>query len=315
MSGRGKRILYQCFDVALWLSAAASVVLLLLFTVPKEQPELAEYLALDAFLLCCLFRIPVFVHEIGHLLFGLIVGMRPAAFVVSGIGISPKGVRYIGSGTAGMAAMYPKNGRSVRGKALVFSLGGSVLGLLLGGVMFALYFALPYHPALLFCAFLAVFVLCEAIRALIPAELSAGKTDGAVIRGILKHSSEEEIMLRVLTAQGILFKGTFSEISQELLYDVPVVREDLPSRRVLLALRIQYELAHRNQESARKLLNEFAGLEEDFSQDEADFLRRYEGYFDGVFEAEKKQPFFGIRELEKSLSEDIKKGSCNEQDP
>ena len=315
MSGRGKRILYQIFDVVLWLCTAASVVLLLLLTVPKDDPEIAEFLALDALILCCLFRIPVLIHELGHLLFGLIAGMRPAAFMISGICISSKGVRYVGSKAAGMTAMYPKNGRNVRGKTLALSLGGALFGLLLGGVMLALYFALPYHPALLFFAFLAFFVLYEAIRALIPVELYTGKTDGAVIRGILKHAPEEEIMLRVLTVQGILFKGTFSEIPRELLYDVPVVREDLPARRALLALRVQYELAHKNEDDARKLLKEFADLEEYFSQDEADFLSRYENYFSGVFEAEKKQPLFGIRELENSLSESIKKEPCDEQDP
>ena len=315
MSGRGKRILYHVIDIALWLCAVACIVLFILFTTPKKAPDLAEFLAFDAVIICILLRIPVLVHELGHLLFGLMVGMRPAAFIFSGFSISSKGIHYVGSKAVGMTAMYPRNGKSVRGKTLAFSFGGSVFGLLVGAALLALYFALPYHPALLFCAFLALFVIYEGIRALIPAELSAGKTDGAVIRGILKHSPEEEIMLRVLTAQGILFKGTFADLPRELLYDVPVVREDLPAHRALLELCIQYELSLRNDEGAQIYMGKFAALEEYFSQDEVDFLRRYNGYFSGAFEAEKKQPLYGIRELEKSLLEDEKKEPCDEQDP
>ena len=315
MSGRAKRISYQIFDVVLWLCALASVVLLFLFTMPKESPEVAEYIALDAVIICSLIRIPVLIHEIGHLIFGLFAGMKPAAFVVSGISISSKGVRYVGAKTAGMTAMYPKNGKNVRGKTLALSLGGGLFGLVLGGILLTIYFVLPYHPALLFCAFLSFFLFHESIRALIPAELATGKTDGAVIRGILKGCAEEEIVLRVLTVQGLLNRGTFADVPRELLYDVPVVREDLPAYRALLALRVQYELARHGDEEARKHLTVFAGLEEYFSQDEADFLRRYELYFNGAFEIEKKQPLLGIRELEKMLSENVKKGSCDEQNP
>ena len=315
MSGRGKRILYLVLDIVLWVCAVGSAALILLLNVPKARPELAEYLVMGALVLSILLRIPVLVHELGHLLFGLFSGMRPVSFMICGMCISAKGVRFVGSKTAGMTAMYPKNGKNVRKKALALSFGGAAFGLLLGGALLAIYFAFPYHPALLFFALLAIFVVYESVRALIPVELAAGKTDGAVIRGILKRSSEEEIMLRVLTAQGILFEGIFTEIPRELLYDVPVVREDLPARRALLALRVQYELAHQNTENAQKNFNEFAVLEEYFSAEEAEFFSRYQNYFNGSFEAEKKQPLFGVRELEKTLAESTEKGPRNEQDP
>ena len=292
MSGRTKRILYRILDTVLWLAAALGVFLMLLLIASKEKeaPQAAEFIACGAFVLCILLKIPVLLHELGHLLFGLIAGMKPVSFRVS----------FLGGSTAGAIEMVPKNPKKVRGRFLCFALGGGIFNLLVGAVLLALFLSLPYHPALLFCGMFSSFSLYEGVRALIPAELPAGKTDGGVICGILRQSPEEMVMLRVLEVQGILCKGSFSAVPRRALFETPVVREDLPAFHALLSLRMQYLLALCDEKGAAEQLSRLKNLEEYFSEGEKKELERYERYFSGDFTA-RKEPLFGLSELEKTL--------------
>ncbi len=239
MSGKTKRILYTVTEYTLRAAAFVGVILLALFTVPRPFGT-AEWLVLNGFIAAIILRIPATVHEIGHLLFGWIAGMKCASVTLSHFRIAGGKVRFVFSDADGSCEMFPKNGKSVRAKTIAFTLGGSVLCLAVGLAFLLLYLLLPYQVELLFCAFMGVYILFEGLIALYPAELPAGKTDGAVLLGILKHSSEEDVMLRVLTAQGILHRGTYSDIDRDLLFAPPVVREDLPAFHALLLLQYHY---------------------------------------------------------------------------
>lgn len=301
MSGRTKRKLYFVFDLLLWACAIAGAAVILL-TTPKEAPDTWDMIACFGLVICVLLRIPVLVHELGHLVFGLLAGMKPISFAVSFVRFSGDGVKFIGwSKTAGATEMIPRSGNAVRARMTVFALGGGVFNLLVGGALLALYLCLPYHSGLLFCGLFSLFSLYEGIRALVPCELAAGKTDGGVLLGLIKNSPEEEIMLRVLEAQGILYRNSFAQIKRQLLFEIPVVREDLPAFAALLLLRLQYLLYHG--EDAQAVMSRFETLSEYFSDAERAEL----GFYRAVMRGEKpenrtkKEPLYGVRELKSNL--------------
>ena len=301
MSGRTKRKIYLVFDLLLWACAFAGAAAILL-TTPKENPDAWDMVACFGLVICILLRIPVLVHELGHLLFGLLVGMKPISFTVSFFRFSGEGVKFIGgSKTAGATEMIPGSCKGVRARMIVFALGGGVFNLIVGGVLLALYLCLPYHSGLLFCGLFSLFVLYEGIRALVPCELAAGKTDGGVLLGLLKKAPEEEVMLRVLEVQGILYRNDFAHIKRELLFETPVVREDLPAFAALLLLRLQFLLYHK--EDAQAVMSRLETLSEYFSDAEREELEFYRSVIRGERPEKsiKKEPLYGVRELKNHL--------------
>lgn len=299
MSGRTKRILYQIADVTLFLALGVGMLAVTLFLRRPEERSWQEELAYCGALLVLVLGLPVLLHECGHLLFGTLAGMKLASF-------SFRSFYHARGAVAGATAMYPKNGKHVKGKFLLFTLGGAVCNLSVGTALFLLWLLLPYHPALLYCGTISGFIFFEGVHALLPAELPAGKTDGAVLLGLLKNRPEEEVALRVLTAQGILYRGKFSDIPEELLFSTPVVREDLPAFHALLFLRAQYLLARG--QSAEDCLERLSSLREYLSEEEGEELGRYRSL--AGFCA-KRSPFAGVNELEAELEARAKRGEEN----
>ncbi len=309
MSGKTKRILYHICDWTLWAAAIAGIVLLVLFSAGRIGR--AELIAFSAVIVCVLLRLPAAVHECGHLLFGAFAGLKFHAATISYLrfteGRPPQFVwkpeRYAGS-----AEMFPTGGDGVRGRMIAFTLGGAVCNLMVGGIALLLYFLLPYHAALFFFALLAPLMLYEGVRALLPATLPAGKTDGAVLVGLLKRSPEEEVALRVLTAQGILFRREFSHIPRELLFEAPVVQEDVPAFQALLLLRAQYLLSEGDEEGARAQLDRLLSVE-DLPQETADAAARWESLLNGE-EVPAQEGLYGVTRLEEALGAQKNKNSA-----
>ncbi len=291
MNGQGKRAVYRALDLIL-LAAEIGGIVAVLLTAPFGSPNLGEYLAVGGCVVAILAGIPVLIHECGHMLFGSLAGMKLASFRFSSVFSRAK--------TAGATEMYPAKETHIRGRMICFTLGGAALNLMVGIPLFVPYFVLPYHPARLFCVLFSFANLYEGLRAVIPAELSAGKTDGAVLRGVIRRDAEEEIALRVLTAQGILNRKTFSEVPRALLFDAPVVREDLPAFHALLFLRMQKQLWEGEDASASfDRLRESA---EYLSAAQEEELLRYGAAVAGEKFTAKKQPLHGVRELENRLA-------------
>lgn len=302
MSGRTKTIIYRVIDIVLLLAAGAGLVLMWYFSGQGEIWMCAVDVAVFLFL-----PLHILVHELGHVLAGSVTGMRFFSFRVGNFTVSRvRGkvrVRYADSGlTAGESSFCPKSAPHVRGRFVFTALGGAALNLIYAAVFFALYFVLPAHPALLVFEMFAPFNLYEGIMALYPAELPAGKTDGKVALGLIRGNAEELVALRVLTAQGILHRETFDKVPRELLFCMPVVREDLHAYHALLLLRAEYLLATGEEEGARGELERLKGLFEYLSEEERAEATRYLAYFEGAF-TEGDEPLFGIRALETMLLE------------
>lgn len=233
MSGRAKRNIYLFAEVALFLIAcAAGLGVAALFSHRLLQGGssagvvLRILFAFVAAFIVLLADLPVFVHELGHLCFGACAGMKVKSFHVKFL---------FRHGGGGFSEFVPRKETHLRGKLIATALGGSVFDLLFGGALYALTFTLPNGFWAIFCAVSAPFFLWEGIRALIPAELATGKTDGGILLGIMLHRAEEEVALRVLIAQTIEERG--EEIPASLLYDMPAIREDAPVFHALLLLR------------------------------------------------------------------------------
>lgn len=291
MSGKTKRNIYHFADFCLFVLFGLGSLFLPVFLRSRSADlVLADFLFYAAALVLFVFGFPAFLHECGHLLFGLLAGMKLARF---GFHCFPKGT------VAGETAMYPKNGKHVKGKFTALTLGGATMDLVAAAALLLLWLLLPYHPALLFCGTLSGPLFYEGVRALLPAELPAGKTDGAVLSGLLKHRPEEEVMLRVLTAQGILFRGDFSDIPEALLFEAPVVREDLPIFAALSLLRVQWLLAAGREGEAESLMEDL--LPRELSEEARPDLMRYAALFGGDFRADEAVPLQGVRALEARL--------------
>lgn len=246
MSGRTKRILYRFFTVILLFVAYAGAVLMLYvangasFQLPSASLQIVWwcFLCVDI-----LFPLSILIHEVGHLLFGWISGMKFVSVTVCWAGLFRSGKKFRFAPRfryAGATQMFPKNGRHVRDRVSAFTLGGAAFNLIYGAVFLVLFFLLPHYPALLFFELFAPLNLMEGLTALYPVELSEGKTDGAVLLGLIRKESGEEVMLRVFQAQGILNEGSFSDIPRELLFEAPVIREDDAAFCALTQLREQY---------------------------------------------------------------------------
>lgn len=246
MSGRNRRILYYVVTTVFGFAAVACAVLMAVLTA-REWAELpAAYLAVYIAAAACLLLLHpgVLVHEAGHLLFGACAGMKCVSFSVGFFSFSPRGkkVSLRISPTAGETQLIPNKTSNMRRRMMAATLGGALLNFTVGTVFAVLFFLLPNPPALLFFELLAPFQLYEAVAAILPAELNAGKTDGALFSELKKKTDEADVLLRVLTAQGMLEKGSFSDLPQELLFSAPVVREDCPYFLSLLHMRYQWLL-------------------------------------------------------------------------
>lgn len=299
MSGKTKRTIYYVLSAVLLVASIAAVILMWIY---GEGENYIFGLAIAAYLL---FPLNVLVHEMGHLLVGLLCGMKFATVRVGHLVFVRDHGKFscrfsLSNGTAGETAFYPTSSRRVKGRFLLTSLGGAMFNFIYAAVFGALYFVLPRTSAILFFEYFAPLSLYEGIMALLPVELLPGKTDGAVIMGLLKSNAEEAVALRVLTAQGMLHRKTFCELPKELLFDVPIVREDLPAYHALLILRVQYLLAAERQEEGRNELNRLLALSEYLSDEELEEVKRYAGYFEGNFKAA-EGTLYGIVELEKRL--------------
>ncbi len=273
MSGRTKLIVYRIFVAACIVAefVAAAFLLYAANDASWQEPSLQIVIvAVSALAVCVFFPIGVLVHELGHLLFGFLSGMKFFSVCVNWIGVyrTGKPIRFVWKRNSGATQMYPKSGNVARDGILIYTLGGILLNFIYAAAFLVLFFAGLRSPVLLFFEVLAPFSLAEGLIALYPAELPTGKTDGAFALSILKKTPEADIALRVFRAQGILNRHCFSEIPRSLLFDAPVVREDDNAFLALEQLRYQYMIWQGDTDGAIRELKRLTDLNEYLSEEQ-----------------------------------------------
>lgn len=300
MSGRTKRMLYAFFTILGLLAALAAAILAWYFSPQRTWLELSLFIVFY-----CLLPLNVLWHELGHIFFGFACNMKFVSLKLGRIVFTRANKKLkcgfsASNNAAGEYVFFPRSTKQIRMRFLLTTLGGAVFNFVYAVPFLVLFFFGPSHPALLFFEMFVPLSLLEGISALVPVELSAGKTDGLVAIGLIKRRPEEEIALCVLRAQGILYKKTFSDIPHTLLFDVPVVREDLPALHALLFLRMQYLFWENREDEARAALENAESIG-DISDEEWEEFERYRGYFEGEFTKE-DSPMYGVRMLENRLA-------------
>lgn len=271
MSGRTKRIIYEIFETVLGLLALAGTVVLAFFGAIRDENQLIG--CVIAFLIfgvfCIVLPINVLIHECGHLLFGKIANLKSISISVGWFQIDGNGIRITRKHSfAGETQMLPKSIKGVRGKTACFALGGALLNLIYGAVFLSLFFVLPMHPVLFFFELCAPLNIFEGLTALYPAELDSGRTDGKVLTELACKTPFSEVFLAVLTAQGLLYKQGYAEIPRELLFDLPIVREDEPAFLALTQLRWQYLFMNGDEEGAATQIKRLETLVDYLSEED-----------------------------------------------
>ena len=181
------------------------------------------------------------IHELGHLLFGLLSGFRPVSFSVACVRFSRIGkkVSFVPNAAyAGACEMYPVGETRLKGRILLYTMGGVIFNFIFAVTGILCFLLLPASWGLLFFVSLAPLNLFECVTELLPVQLSAGKTDGKFALDLIKGESGARNAYAVFHAQSLLSKGSFSDVPRAVLYDVPVVREDDPVFLSLLSLRM-----------------------------------------------------------------------------
>ena len=200
-----------------------------------------------------LLRVDLFLHELGHLLFGVLAGLKVRRACIGMFSFGQGGVRFGRRAVAGETQFSLRSTKGAHARLFAAAVGGSVFALAFGGTMLALYFVLPSHPALFFFTQLGVCCLPLALTELLPAELAAGKTDGLVLKELIRRTGETELSVRVMLAQLYARDMSLKDVPKELLFEVPVVREDSPAFAGLLRLQADYLHAYGDEAGERTI--------------------------------------------------------------
>lgn len=241
MSGRARKTIYFCITTSCLLAAIVACALMFFSAYRAGGTFLHTLFSFLIFFGVTVLTSPcVIVHECGHLLFGLCARLKPVSVCLGRVAFENKRVRVVASAAAGKTEFVPRGGEGVRRRMMIAAIGGATFNFLFGILFFVLFFLLPVNPILLFFELFAPLHLFEGIAALLPAELSTGRTDGELFRLLKNNAPEARVLVSAMTAQGILFSETFDGIDEKLLFAVPVVREDDPAFLSLLHLRWQY---------------------------------------------------------------------------
>lgn len=173
-------------------------------------------------------------HEIGHMIFGLIGGMafhsiRLPFVTLIKLNGKTKFIKNTERGVLGMCEMYPKTTVNPEKCFALQAFGGplgsfvslcvSAVLLLLGGIING-YVTCFFGVA---APLLYVIFLNNAF----PLEIGGAKTDGAQIAGYFKKDPSFRVLSATLTAQGCYYSGVSpKDLPHELLHDLPVIPED-----------------------------------------------------------------------------------------
>lgn len=205
------------------------------------------------------------IHELGHVFFAARAGMETLyvkcfclAFERAADGKMQ--FSFVSPFADDCTQVTPKFGGNMQNRACAYTLGGLVFGgifllviaiaailLAVLGIEFYLFWGILPYAAYLFLLNVA------------PAEYASGKTDMQVFIGLKKGFDAEKNMQSAMEIQGRLYEGnSFSEISEELYYDLPQLCEDEPLYAVMLDLRYRYHLEKEEMEKAADCLNRLA---------------------------------------------------------
>lgn len=242
-------------------------------TIPLKAPQDLNVVSAILIALAALYLV-LLTHELGHLLFGKLAGMRPFLLITGPLKMvaTQKGWQVsLNTNFAlagGLAACMPVRTDTMRRDLLWFVAGGpltSLLGSLLGFLLYAL---VPDSSALSFFGLLfgvtagAIFLVT-----LVPAKTSGFMTDGAQILSLLRGGIEAEQRALILVLQAESLKGTRPrDYSPEILQRMLSLRCN-PAMDASVDLLVYYHHLDRGDvEQAGQLLDQTLARENDLPE-------------------------------------------------
>ena len=205
--------------------------------------------------------IGIFMHEAGHLIFGLAAGMRFKSIRLPFLKIYESGGKIrvgkcdLGS-VLGSCEMYPTGDIPPARAFILEALGGPVgsFTALLLSVAFLL--QAPYispYPAILF-GFAHPVLYCVFLENAFPVSVRGARTDGGQIVELMSGTPSAKALLAALTAQAMFAAGkTPSEVPYEVLFEVPQLPDDDANYILLLNTKYLYALDRADFEAVRDI--------------------------------------------------------------
>ena len=189
-----------------------------------------------------------FIHELGHMFFGALCKIKAV----------PK-FSCFGSS---FCRLIPKTTRKLKTRVIITSLGGVFFNIAVAAVLHSLVLFAPVPSWLSFiipsCVYLAVLNI-------IPAEFYNGKTDGAICVELLNNTDTAKVMLAVMAVQAYVLNGVpIERAGRELLFDLPVIREDDMAFIALCELKSEYFKAAGENDKAEEYRKRFEQLKEEY---------------------------------------------------
>ena len=261
MTARQKLSIYRVAQYVLLAAALALTILLIL----KGDVGAGSRVLVCA-LVCiaaAVLQAHYLIHELGHLVFGLLTGFCPISFAVGFVRFARFGkkVSFVPNAAyAGACEMYPVGEKHLKGRLLFYTLGGAAFNFLFAAAGILCFLLLPASWGLLFFAALAPLNLYECVTELLPMQLPAGKTDGKFALDLVKGENGAQNTFAVFRVQSLIAKGCFADVPRSILYDVPVVREDDPAFLSLLSLRMMRSTLLNEREEALLCAERLSGL-------------------------------------------------------
>lgn len=185
-------------------------------------------------------------HELGHMLAGAICKIK----------VIPK-FKLFGNSYCEIS---PKGDKRLKARVYFTVKGGVIMNFLLFAVGIAgLQFGASWLGVLMpACAYLLI--LND-----LPAEFADGKNDGMIFSDLLNETDEGRVLFAVLKAQAQLNGGKgIEELDENLLFDLPVIREDNPAFIALCELRCGYLKAKGDNGQAEKYRRRFEQLKDEY---------------------------------------------------
>lgn len=198
-------------------------------------------------------------HEVGHLVLGLIGGFKMERLKVFNILISRKEGKFCPSiekmsSFIGLCEMYPATCKNLKKSYLLLSIGGVLFTALVLVVDIILFF-IPLFAAIEFGGYSVYSFFLMWLPAsffytffnAVPFYNDDGYSDGAVILGIIKNSPPQQVTLSALAIQQKMYEGLSpKQIDRALYFNVPQIMETDPAFVMLLQLRYMYYMDSRD---------------------------------------------------------------------
>lgn len=192
------------------------------------------------------------VHELGHLLFGKLFGMKAEVLQIFCFRyvFAAKSFSLVKPDVFGRYSMSPIKSDKMAFRYAMTTLGGLLFSLVylivtcvcLGNGGFFHYLLGYGAPASFYLFFHNAF----------PYTTETGKTDGRILYGILRKEPDAEVTIRIMRIQALLLTKSPAQIEESLYFDLPVLPEDDRGFLLISELRYLYYLDKGDLEGVRK---------------------------------------------------------------